>query len=39
MSHLAAAESDPDFTNLQIERFRQATAEALLWETTIPRGG
>jgi alanine racemase len=26
MSHLASAESDPDFTNLQIERFRHATA-------------
>jgi len=25
MSHLAAAESDPDFTNLQIDRFREAT--------------
>jgi alanine racemase len=27
MSHLAVAESDPDFTNLQIGRFREATAE------------
>jgi alanine racemase len=27
MSHLAVAESDPDFTNLQIDRFREATAE------------
>lgn len=27
MSHLAAAESDADFTNLQIDRFREATAE------------
>jgi alanine racemase len=27
MSHLASAESDPDFTDLQIERFREATAE------------
>lgn len=27
MSHLAAAESDPDFTSLQIERFRAATAD------------
>ena len=27
MSHLAVAESDPDFTSLQIERFRAATAE------------
>ena len=27
MSHLAAAESDADFTSLQIERFREATAE------------
>ena len=26
MSHLAVAESDPDFTRLQIERFRDATA-------------
>jgi alanine racemase len=26
MSHLASAESDPDFTRLQIERFREATA-------------
>ena len=26
MSHLAAAESDPNFTNLQIDRFREATA-------------
>jgi alanine racemase len=26
MSHLAAAESDPEFTSLQIERFREATA-------------
>ena len=25
MSHLASAESDPDFTRLQIERFREAT--------------
>ena len=27
MSHLASAESDPDFTRAQIERFDQATAE------------
>ena len=27
MSHLAVAESDPDFTNLQLDRFRAATAE------------
>jgi len=27
MSHLAAAESDADFTSLQIERFREATAD------------
>jgi alanine racemase len=27
MSHLAVAESDPEFTNLQIDRFRAATAE------------
>jgi len=27
MSHLAVAESDPEFTNLQIDRFREATAE------------
>jgi alanine racemase len=27
MSHLACAESDPDFTRLQIDRFRAATAE------------
>lgn len=27
MSHLAAAESDPDFTTLQIDRFREATAD------------
>ena len=27
MSHLASAESDADFTNLQIERFREATAD------------
>jgi alanine racemase len=27
MSHLAVAESDPDYTNLQIDRFRAATAE------------
>jgi alanine racemase len=33
MSHLAVAESDPDFTNLQIERFRAATAE--LGETIV----
>ena len=33
MSHLAVAESDPDFTNLQIERFRAATAE--LGETLV----
>jgi alanine racemase len=26
MSHLASAESDPDFTHLQISRFREATA-------------
>jgi alanine racemase len=26
MSHLASAESDPEFTRLQIERFREATA-------------
>ena len=26
MSHLSSAESDPDFTRLQIERFREATA-------------
>jgi len=26
MSHLAVAESDPDFTRLQLERFREATA-------------
>jgi alanine racemase len=26
MSHLASAESDPSFTHLQIERFREATA-------------
>jgi alanine racemase len=26
MSHLASADSDPDFTRLQIERFREATA-------------
>jgi alanine racemase len=26
MSHLAVAESDPDFTNVQIDRFREATA-------------
>jgi alanine racemase len=26
MSHLASAESDPDFTRFQIERFREATA-------------
>jgi alanine racemase len=26
MSHLASSESDPAFTNLQIERFREATA-------------
>ena len=26
MSHLAVAESDPEFTNIQIERFREATA-------------
>jgi alanine racemase len=26
MSHLAAAESDPDFTQLQLDRFREATA-------------
>ncbi len=27
MSHLAVAESDPDFTHLQIDRFRAATAD------------
>jgi alanine racemase len=27
MSHLASAESDPEFTRLQIERFRDATSE------------
>jgi alanine racemase len=27
MSHLASAESDPDFTRLQIARFREATSE------------
>ncbi len=27
MSHLAAAESDADFTSLQVERFREATAD------------
>jgi alanine racemase len=27
MSHLASAEADPDFTRLQIGRFREATAE------------
>ncbi len=27
MSHLAAAESDADFTGLQVERFREATAD------------
>ncbi|CAN5311327.1 alanine racemase [soil metagenome] len=27
MSHLASAESDADFTNLQVERFREATAD------------
>jgi alanine racemase len=26
MSHLASADSDPDFTRIQIERFREATA-------------
>jgi alanine racemase len=27
MSHLAVAESDPEFTNVQIDRFREATAQ------------
>jgi alanine racemase len=27
MSHLASADSDPEFTRMQIERFREATAE------------